>query len=194
MEDKQLDNPQESMQIILSMIENSKTDIRRHNFLFLMWGFLMITASLIQYVCVKLQMAHGHYAWLLMLIGAVITIVDVNKKKNQRKAKTFVGKSMQVIWIPLGIGMCILVTLGTQAGFLASFPIFMLLYGVGTFATGRILNFQPLMYGSMVAFGCAFISIFIDGAELLLLLAISLLFSYVIPGYILKNQPDASIR
>ncbi|MBX7226115.1 MAG: hypothetical protein K1X55_08790 [Chitinophagales bacterium] len=194
MEDKQLNNPQEGMQVILSMIENSKADLRGHSFLFLTWGFLTIFASLIQYICIKLDFPYGHYAWLLMIVGAIITVVDVSKRSKSRKAKSFVDKAMQAIWIPFGIGMIFLIVVGNRFGFQVSFPIFMLIYGMGTFATGKVLDFKPLIYGSLVAFCCAFISLFIQGSELLLMLSVSLLFSYVIPGFILKRQSNGAVK
>ncbi|HRB68199.1 MAG TPA: hypothetical protein PLO32_10445, partial [Chitinophagales bacterium] len=62
------------------------------------------------------------------------------------------------------------------------------IYAIGTFVTGRIIQFKPLIIGGLICFGLSVLINFIDGAEQLLVLALSVVVSYLIPGFILRNE------
>lgn len=67
-------------------------------------------------------------------------------------------------------------------------PVFILLYALGTFITGRFIQFKPLMLGGGSCFAISLVSFLLDGPEQLLMVALAILFSYLIPGHMLKNH------
>ena len=64
----------------------------------------------------------------------------------------------------------------------------MLMYGIATFISGGILSFKPLVIGSLIAFSSAIASVFIGEEEQLLMIAIALTGSYIIPGHLLRAK------
>jgi uncharacterized membrane protein YhaH (DUF805 family) len=61
------------------------------------------------------------------------------------------------------------------------------LYGLGTFVSGGILKFKPLIIGGMCCWIIALCIFFIPDEYSLLLVAGSIIIAYLIPGYLLRN-------
>ena len=68
------------------------------------------------------------------------------------------------------------------------FPFFMLLYGLGTFVSGKFLQFNPLVYGGVSAWALAIISSYFDNEYQILFAAAAILVSYIIPAYMLQHK------
>jgi membrane protein implicated in regulation of membrane protease activity len=69
-----------------------------------------------------------------------------------------------------------------------AYPIIMFLYGLGTFVSGGILKFRPLVWGAVGAWATGIAALFVTFQHQLILLAISVLVSYLIPGYLLSKS------
>ena len=73
-------------------------------------------------------------------------------------------------------------------------PVCMVMYGVGAFVSGSVLQFKPLTIGGIICWAAAFIAHHVDYEYQLLLMSFAVICSYIIPGYILKkNYKDESI-
>ena len=70
----------------------------------------------------------------------------------------------------------------------------MLLYGMATLISGGLLNFKPLVIGSLFSFICAISSIFVAEREQFLCIAVSLLLSYIIPGHLLQAKYKSQVH
>jgi hypothetical protein len=68
------------------------------------------------------------------------------------------------------------------------FPFFILLYGLGTFISGSIIQFRPLVVGGIIAFILAIVSVFAPYDYQVLFAAGAILFSYIIPAYLLRYK------
>ena len=77
-----------------------------------------------------------------------------------------------------------------KVGLEASYPIIMLLYGLGTFVSGGILKFKPLKVGGIVAWICGTIAFHVDFTDQLLLIMVAIISSYIIPGHLLANSKE----
>jgi hypothetical protein len=64
----------------------------------------------------------------------------------------------------------------------------MILYGMATFISGGLLNFRPLILGSLFSFLAAIVSVFLQNEEQFICLAFSVLCSYIIPGHLLRAK------
>ena len=62
------------------------------------------------------------------------------------------------------------------------------LYGLGTFASGGIIKFKPLIIGGIASWVIAVISLFIAPEYTLLSISVSIIIAYLIPGYMLKSK------
>ena len=69
-----------------------------------------------------------------------------------------------------------------------AYPFFILFYGLGTFVSGRVLKFRPLVIGGIFNWALAIISVYVHFDYQLLIAAAAILTSYIIPGYLLRSK------
>ena len=61
---------------------------------------------------------------------------------------------------------------------------------MATAVSGLMVRFRPLIIGGLVFLVAAIVSIYLRGTEQLLVLAIAMVFGYLIPGYILRSSKN----
>lgn len=186
MEEKNI-NEQESLVIIQAMINKTKQQINDNSKFYFLWGFAVLICSVTQYIMLKNLMLDTQKVWIAMPIIAIIHILIAIKEQKTKKMQTYNETAIQSLWIALGIGFFILTILSFKISF-DMLPFLILFYGIGTFVTGRIAQFKPLIYGGLSCFVLSIIIVFIDGPEQLLILALSVIVSYIIPGILLKKE------
>lgn len=177
----------ESLAIIQEMIEKTRQHLNDKSTYFFLWGFAVFLCAIAQYIMLKMLLTNTQRVWLAMPIVAMVHIYMVIKDQKKSVVKTHNDTAIQSLWIALGIGFIVLTYLSFRISF-NIFPLLILLYGIGTFVTGRIIQFTPLWLGGIACFILSVAITFIDGSEQLLILALAVLLSYIIPGFLLKLQ------
>ena len=183
-------NPHQSLDIIQSMIAKTKSNLGENRFYFLLWGWICFSAFLLQFLFKTVVGYKHHYVvWLATIPAIIITIVHSSRKENRSNVKTYIGESMGNVWMGIGISFFILsiIISNLPKGWLNAYPFFILFYGLGTFISGRILQFRPLVIGGIVNWILAIICIYVPFDYQLLLGAAAIFISYIIPGHLLKT-------
>ncbi len=186
-------SPQESLQLIHSMINKTKANLRTNRVYFLLWGWVSFIAIISQFILKVVLRYERHYlVWLLTIPAAIITIIYTIRARKDLGVKTYIGESMSHLWTGIGISFFILslIISSTNGGWNNAWPFFILFYGLGTFVSGRILQFSPLIIGGVFNWGLAIASIYVDFDYQLLLAAAAILTSYIIPGYLLGTNKN----
>jgi len=125
---------------------------------------------------------------ILMPLGGIISAILGFRKSKNEKVKTHINHFLGYLWIAFGVTLGIVLFSSVKLGFENTYPLVIVIYGIGTFVSGGALKFKPLIIGGLMCWLLAIIA-FLVGFELqLLLLAASVLISYIIPGYILKSK------
>jgi hypothetical protein len=186
MEEKNI-TEQESILIIQQMIGKSKQRLHDRSKYFLMWGFAVFGCAITQYILLKLLWQHTQRIWLLMPVMLVIHLALARKEIKREHVTTYNSQAIRSLWIALGISFGILSVFSARMSF-NMIPFLILFYGIGTFTTGRIIQFKPLIIGGLLCFILSVVINYIDGAEQLLILALSVLVSYIIPAILLRNE------
>lgn len=185
-------SPQQSLQLIQSMIEKTKANISESSFDFLLWGWLAFTAILGEYVLkVFFNYAHHEIVWLIMFVGVIVSII-YHRKKAPARPRTYIGDAMSYLWGGLGVCFFILIILfaNIKGGWLFCYPFYIVLYGLGTFVSGMILKFRPLVIGGIFNWILALVAIRFDFDTQMLICAAALLTSYIIPGHLLRTKKN----
>ena len=187
MEEKHI-SPSESLAIIQEMVEKTKQHYSNDSFYFILWGWLTFAATLGQYLLLPVLQGASALVWLLMPVGGIISMVYGMKQSREQKVKTHLETHIAYLWKALGLAMLVLVvsTLAIQNGTLL--PVFILLYAIGTFTTGCLIQFKPLILGGAICFALSLLSFFLKQSDQLLTIALAVLVSYLIPGHALKNK------
>mgnify|MGYP006902061738 CR=1 FL=1 len=177
----------DSMQVIQEMIANAKKDVRNDRFYYLIWGWLTLTASLGHFVLLKIGYEHPYIVWLLMILGGVASFFRARKHKRDSRVKTYVDRFIGNLWIAVSAGILIsLVAAATKVGYDIAYPFLIVLFGVGTYMSGVIFKFRPLIIGGILNWLIALTAFYVSFDIQLLLLALSMIVSYLIPGYLVK--------
>jgi len=188
MEEKEI-QPNESMQLIQEMIHVAKNKLADDGFFLILWGWLVIGASMAQYIMLQMGIENNWIVWPAMtVIGVTTSIIYAAKKSKERKVKTHIDKALDYVWGAFGIGLFLTLFMMGVHGIKASYFFLMLLYGIGTFISGGILNYKPLVYGGICSFAMAIVAHFVGKPEQLLCVSVALLLSYIIPGHMLRNE------
>lgn len=189
MENEKEFTPEESISLIRDMISKTKDSVADDSFYFLLWGWLVFSCCIGAFVLkVLLHYPHHYYVWWLIPLGGVASWIYGSRQAKKQRVKSFVEESLDHLWIAVGLAFFALVIINIISGtsWQTAFTYYILLYAIGTFVTGRLLRFKPLVYGSLVNFVLAVLSIRYSYDYQLLICATALLFSYIIPGHLLR--------
>ena len=181
--------PLQSLELIQAMISKTRGSLRDNRFYFLFWGWLAFTGLLLQFVLKAwLQYPHHYLVWLITFPAVAITIWRA--RKHQRKGpRTYIGDSMSQLWLGIGISffvLCFIIANG-PVGWHYAYPFFILFYGLGTFVSGRLLQFRPMIVGGVFNWLLAAVCPLVAYDYQMLLSALALLTSYIIPGHLLNK-------
>jgi len=183
-------SPEQSLQVIQSMIEKVKRDVQNNSFYFLMWGWLVFIAALLHFALMMFtDFKQPYHAWNLMLVGVLVSIIKGIKESKKEKVKTYVGEAMNYFGISLGITYAGLAFIfGKFDLWIYSFPIYILLYAVACFFMGSIMQFALLKWAGLSCLLIVIVSVYVDYQWQLLLMALAVLLAYIISGHILKTR------
>lgn len=189
-------SPQESLQLIQTMIEKTRQDMSNNTGYFLLWGWVTLIACIGQYVLKNVFAYEKHYlVWLLIIPAIIISGYMGMKEQRAQKANTYVGDSMKYLWMGMGISFFVLSMILSRMGWNNNvFPFFMLMYGLGTFVSGKFLQFKPLVFGGVAAWALAIVSVYFNYDYQMLFAAAAILVSYIIPAYMLGNKKNHSLN
>ena len=187
--------PQESLSLIQSMIAKARQDISLKTHYYLVWGWLTFIACISQFILKNILEYERHYlVWLLMLAGAAYSVYMGRREDRSNRVKSYIGESMQQVWLGLGLAYVVLSFVLTRIGWGTNvFPFFIILYGLGTFISGRILKFRPLVIGGLLAWALACISVYLKYDYQMLTCAAAILVSYIIPAYMFRFKRSSDL-
>lgn len=186
--------PEQSLQLIRSMISKTKQNISDNSIYFLVWGWLTFIACTAQFVLKNIFQYEKHYlVWTVIIIGVAFSIYQGRKEGTSVKAKTYVDENMKHLWAGMAISFFVLGMILTRLGWgTAIFPFFIMLYGLGTFVSGSFIHFRPLIIGGIIAWALAIGSTFVNYDYQMLFGAGAILISYIIPAHMLRYRNKIS--
>jgi hypothetical protein len=183
-------NEEAALKIISEMIEATKTNVRDNYFYYLLWGFLVLIASLLEFGL--LQWVHSPYHYIgwpvLMGIGAIITIAYSIRKHGRSDSVSYFGSFFKVFFIGWSVSLLMLLFFVISGSYQLIQPVSLAMYALATFVSGSILRFRPLVWGGLVFWTASAVSFFCPFPVQLLITAGTVIIAYIIPGYLLKRQ------
>ena len=207
--EKQL-TEKESLDLITSMINKAKDACHDTGITAMMWGAVIALCSLVRLAELHFGFRLPFDIYLLTLAAVIPQIYFSIKEKKERKVKAYGDAFMDYLW--LGFGICIFLMVFiinamfrdwepmadqykelTQLS--ASFKLyeytnslFLLLYGLPTFVTGASMKFRPMLWGGLLCWVSCIVSLFTNVKIDLLLIALSAVFAWLIPGIVMEKD------
>lgn len=179
---------EEGLKTIYSMIEATRGNIGGNYLYYLLWGYLVSIACILEFLFIRVYPFKHHYlVWPIMMGAGVIasTVMSLWQRRKQNH-KTIIGHMMTYLW---GGWLVTLLLLQLFANMLNEYnlilPLTMAMYGLGVFVSGGIIKFRPLILGGILSWIAAMVSFFQPHDIQLLITTGTLVVGYIVPGYIL---------
>jgi hypothetical protein len=180
-------SPIESLNLIRSMIETTRYSLKDSSHYYLMWGYAVVFGCLLQYVLKVVYHYPYHYrAWFITLLAMVIHFVFVYRDRKKESVETFIGDAYGKLWMAVGLSFFVMCMIFSRIGFQYAFPFFIMMYGIGTFVSGSLIKFKWLQWGGALCGILAIVSAYLPYDQQILMTALAIIVSYIIPGHILR--------
>jgi hypothetical protein len=182
-------SPEQSLFIIQSMIDKTKASVADNSYYFLLWGWLVFVASIGQYVLKVIVQTPWHpIVWTINVFGIILSAYHGMKERKKSRVRNHIDESFHYLWLAILISYILFGFAFARIGWENCYTFYMLLYGIGSFVTGRLLKFPPMVWGAIASWLLSIISTFTPFDINILLCALAILVSYIIPGYLLRKK------
>jgi hypothetical protein len=191
--------PEESIQIIRKSILNSRKNLKENAFYYLFWGWLLAFASLTNYFLIRYLHFRKMYdqifitssiAWgIFVAVGFAIVFIYLSKRGKRNAILTHLDRILTTLWMTAGV-VFILVIFFCYHFESYPTPYILAVTGMATFISGMVIRFKPLIAGGIIFGLISVASIFVPPLSQLLIVAISLVLGFLVPGYLLKTTKE----
>lgn len=180
-------NEQKSLQIIEEMICKAKNEYSENGFMYLLWGWLVLIASIGHYFLLQAGYPYPFATWALMPLGGIFSAVYSIRQNRLQRVKTYTDTVMQYTWTAFLVVLGIILFMMSRLQ-INTYPVIMALYGIPTFISGGVLKHKPLVIGGMLCWALSLAAFFVPFDVQLLLLAMAVSGAYIVPGHLLRKK------
>ncbi len=190
MSQEQFSSPQDSLQLIESMINKAQNRFNENGHLYLLWGWVIFACSIIHFVVDYWNLYNNpQVVWFLTWGALIYQTIYISRRKKKERVKTYTDDIVGWVWVVFVILMALVGFItGKGNTWHLMYPLFLVLYGVPTFLTGVIIKFQPLQVGAISCWILAIASTFVPTQFQVLFLALAVLSAWIVPGYMLRSR------
>jgi hypothetical protein len=181
----------DSLQLIYQMIEDAKGDLKNNSFFYLVWGWAVLAACLLHYGLLQMGVhgANASLVWPILMGGAgIVSYFAARRMNREAGVRSHISRAIMYLWLGVTGALLTLVVaifMGSLT-FTQAYPVFIMIYGLATFTSGGIIRFRALVIGGALCWPIALVATQADFMNQLLLMALAIICSYLVPGYLLK--------
>lgn len=201
---------QESLSLIAKMITQAKNAYHDTGRSAMLWGTVVAVCALVKFSQLQFNFKLGVDIYWLTIVAIIPQLYISRKENKERKVTTYDDIYMNYIWLGFGICIALMILIVNVMGYgwqpvaeeyyklsgkVSSFqlfefvaPLFLVLYGMPTFITGAACKFKPMLWGGLICWVCAVVTLFTTVKTDLLLIAFSAVFAWLIPGIIMEKE------
>lgn len=177
----------QNLELIQRMINTAQRRFADNSNFYLLWGFAISIACIVQYALIKLNSSYNGVVWLVVIpLAVALQVLFILKKIKTERVRTHIESLMGKMWIAVGITLGIVLSFANHLQE-NTYPIILCLYAISVFIAGGALQLRSLYVGAICCWIFAIISFFVPFETQLLLLAAAVIVAYVIPGLIIKS-------
>lgn len=180
-------SPQQSLELIQSMINQAKGNVRDNSFYYLFWGWVIVAANLGNFILLQIDFDYPYAVWLVIPFAWVITFVYSYRQTKKAGSSTHLDKINTALWMSFGVFAITMPMVGHFIDY--QIDALILLGGsIATFTSGFTLKFKPLLIGGIAIYVAGVVCFFLPSEYRSLLAAVAIAMGYLVPGYLLKIQ------
>jgi hypothetical protein len=190
--------PQESLEIIGRFIMNYKKNFKESSFYFLLWGWVVLLASVSHFLVLMVLLNMKEYGkigifsmvnWISFTVaGIVIQSFHFKRTHDQKVTRSHIDSFIRSLWQVTAIAIVMIIFLCMKTQNYYPSPFILTVVGLSTLVTGVTIKFRPLILGGVVFFVLAVIGSFINNEYQLLINALAITLGYLVPGYMLRSS------
>lgn len=187
-------NPQQSLELIETMINRAKDKFAERGDMYLIWGWNVFICSIIQFILLHFFQYPYHYmVWMASWPVFFYQLYQLRKKNKQRKVRTYTDHIIAFVWVTFLVLIFLLAFLiGRLTGgeyYSHINPVVLALYGMPIFLSGIILRFRPLIIGGIGCWVLSVLCTFIKEYDYqFLMIPLAMIIAWIIPGYLLRAR------
>jgi hypothetical protein len=185
--EKQL-TEEESLQLITRMINKAKNDYVDTGIGALMWGSIITFCGLITFANYWWKIEGLNNIWWLTAIAIIPQLIISYKERKRKRFKTYSDDAMGGIWLSFAITLFLLTLYTNLYQVPNANSLFIIVYGIPTFATGFARRFTPMLIGGVACWVFAIAAMYVPFPYSMLLTAGAALLAWFIPGLILRRR------
>ncbi len=186
-ESDELTNAQ-SLQIITEMIGKAKRNIaKKGSFYFLLWGVVVMIGNFGHYIIEVYDLYPAPYAiWLIIIPAIIMSIVYGVKQNREAQTTSQIDRVYSNLWIGIFVVLMTVLVFMSKLSFNHN-AVILLLASLGTFVSGRLINFTPLVLGGVALWISAIIAFNVSVQDQYLVAGFAIIVGYLIPGFLLRK-------
>ena len=190
-ESDELTNAQ-SLQIITEMIGKAKRNIaKKGSFYFLLWGVVVMIGNFGHYIIEVYDLYPAPYAiWLIIIPAIIMSIVYSVKQNREAQTTSQIDRVYSNLWIGIFVVLMTVLVFMSKLSFNHN-AVILLLASLGTFVSGRLINFTPLVLGGVALWISALIAFNVSVQDQYLVAGFAIIVGYLIPGFLLRQAERA---
>lgn len=179
---------EDQLHLIASMINRAKNNFAENGLLYLVWGWTILLCCAVQFVAdYFFAYPYAHYVWLATWLVLIFQIIYLKRQQKKQKVHTYSDEIISGIWWVFFFCMLLIVFICLQwKRYEMINPLILVLYGVPTILCGIVMKFRPLILGGVCSWLLAVASPFVPFEFQILLIALAIIFAWIIPGYQLQ--------
>lgn len=182
-------NPEESLRIIRETIDVAKKGVQENGFHFLLWGWLVVLASLGEYYLRQTRGGTDPYlVWAIMpLIGVPAALIYEWRRDKKHHERNLVREWYGLVWAGFAVSLVLSLVLAIRNQ-VSPVPLVMTLAAFATFVSGLLMRFRPLVFGATVLWLGAAVCLALPMGVHVLVQAGGIVLGYLVPGYMLNYK------
>ena len=177
----------ESLALIEEMIHKARNAYHESGTSALLWGGVIMFCSAVSFGNTWWKVGGLNNVWWLTLVAVVPQIVISIREAKAQKFKSHTDDAMSGIWISFGVGIFLLSYYANAYNVDGAPFLYLMLYGIPTFATGFTHRFTAMIIGGIICWLSAIASIYTPDRIDLILFFVSAFFAWFLPGLLLRS-------
>lgn len=177
----------QSLELIEEMIYKARNQYHESGTSALLWGGIIMFCSAVSFGNIYWKIDWLNQVWLLTFLAVIPQIVISIREGKAQKYKSHTHDAMSGIWISFGVAIFLTSYYTNVFKTAGGASLFLILYGIPTFATGYAHRFAPMIVGGIVCWISAIVSFYTSTAIDLILFFIAAFFAWFLPGLILRT-------
>ncbi len=192
-------SPEDSLKIIDRAIANYKINYKEHAKRFLLWGWVLALASFSNFFILMVLHNKETYSlmglyslgnWALFIVMGFIIQYYVSRNIDRAKIVfSHLDGYIKKLWTVSGISFLVATLICIKLE-IAPPPIMLLIAGIATTLSGLLVKFRPLVLGGITFFAGSVATTFLLNEYMALVVGLSIICGYLIPGYFLKSAKE----